>query len=190
MARRRRGKIKLPDTDNAEKNIKLWDLVEKTDPSYTKAVSVGRKFTTADPYYQLKTATAVLGTFGTKNFRVVDEDFNIINHEKKIPFCIYTAKLEYIFEGESGSIPLHSDMQLYFAKGGYDKDWVKKIATDALTKGLSKLGFNTDIFLGRFEDNKYVKSLEEEFSKDEKKEPWDTCDNDCEKCKHYDECPN
>ena len=25
-----------------------------------------------------------------------------------------------------------------------------------LTKGLSKLGFNADVFMGRFDDNKYV----------------------------------
>jgi hypothetical protein len=37
-----------------------------------------------------------------------------------------------------------------------DDDCVKKVATDALTKGLSKLGFNADVFLGLYDDNKYV----------------------------------
>ena len=37
-----------------------------------------------------------------------------------------------------------------------DDDCIKKVATDALTKGLSKLGFNADVFMGRFDDNKYV----------------------------------
>ena len=36
---------------------------------------------------------------------------------------------------------------------------MKKVATDALTKGLSKLGFNADVFMGKFDDNKYVNSL-------------------------------
>ena len=189
--RSRKGRIILPKTEKTEENIKLWGLVEKTDPAYTKAVTgIGRKMTTADPYYQIKVATATLGMYGTDEFRIVDEDFNIIQIEKKVPFCLYTAVLEYIFEGKKGRVPVHSDMQLFFKSGGYDKDWAKKIATDALTKGLSKIGFNTDIFLGMFEDNKYVASLEKEFSKKEDSKPWDNCDNDCDNCKHYDECPN
>ena len=36
---------------------------------------------------------------------------------------------------------------------------MKKVATDALTKGLSKLGFNADVFMGMFDDNKYVNKL-------------------------------
>ncbi|MBN86088.1 MAG: hypothetical protein CL885_01045, partial [Dehalococcoidia bacterium] len=37
-----------------------------------------------------------------------------------------------------------------------DADAPKKALTDAITKGLSYLGFNADIFLGKFDDNKYV----------------------------------
>jgi hypothetical protein len=33
-----------------------------------------------------------------------------------------------------------------------------------MTKGLSKLGFNADVFMGLFDDNKYVSSLRKEFS--------------------------
>ena len=37
-----------------------------------------------------------------------------------------------------------------------DDEYAKKSATDALTKGLSMIGFNSDIFLGKYDDNKYV----------------------------------
>jgi hypothetical protein len=37
-----------------------------------------------------------------------------------------------------------------------------------MTKGLSKIGFNADVFLGKFDDNKYVKSLEETQAQEEK----------------------
>jgi hypothetical protein len=43
-----------------------------------------------------------------------------------------------------------------------DEDSVKKALTDAITKGLSYLGFNADVFLGKFDDNKYVQSLHDE----------------------------
>lgn len=44
-----------------------------------------------------------------------------------------------------------------------DADFAKKIETDALTKALSKMGFNADIFMGRFDDTKYVEERKEEF---------------------------
>ena len=50
-------------------------------------------------------------------------------------------------------------------KPGYfkvDEEYAKKVATDALTKGLSFLGFNADIFLGKYDDSKYVEGLKEE----------------------------
>jgi hypothetical protein len=36
--------------------------------------------------------------------------------------------------------------------------------TDALTKGLSQLGFNADVFLGLYDDNKYVEAVRREFA--------------------------
>jgi hypothetical protein len=40
-----------------------------------------------------------------------------------------------------------------------DDDAPKKAMTDALTKGLSHLGVSADVFLGLYDDNKYVQSL-------------------------------
>lgn len=49
-------------------------------------------------------------------------------------------------------------------KEGIDNsDAPKSAMTDGLTKGLSQLGFNADIFLGKFDDNKYVQEMEQEF---------------------------
>jgi hypothetical protein len=45
-----------------------------------------------------------------------------------------------------------------------DSDGPKKATTDALTKLLSQLGFNADVFEGRFDDSKYVAELTEEFA--------------------------
>jgi hypothetical protein len=41
-----------------------------------------------------------------------------------------------------------------------------------LTKGLSKLGFNADVFMGRFDDNKYVATDKVQQSIDDKAEEW------------------
>ena len=46
-----------------------------------------------------------------------------------------------------------------------DADFAKKVETDALTKALSKLGFNADVFMGMYDDHKYVQMMNEEFNK-------------------------
>jgi hypothetical protein len=60
--------------------------------------------------------------------------------------------------------PIYGSTTLRDRKGNIDKDAPKKATTDALTKALSQLGFNADVFLGRFDDNKYVEDLKKEFN--------------------------
>lgn len=50
-----------------------------------------------------------------------------------------------------------------------DNDAFKKATTDALTKLISHLGFNADVFMGQFDDNKYVEKMRAEFSPDHQK---------------------
>ena len=45
-----------------------------------------------------------------------------------------------------------------------DEDAYKKCVTDGITKCLSYLGFNADVFLGKFDDNKYVKEMARKFA--------------------------
>ena len=42
-----------------------------------------------------------------------------------------------------------------------DDEFAKKVQTNAITKGLSALGFNSDVFEGKFDDNKYVNEMKE-----------------------------
>jgi hypothetical protein len=46
-----------------------------------------------------------------------------------------------------------------------DEEAPKKSLTDATTKALSMLGFSADVFLGLYDDNKYVNDRKTEFSK-------------------------
>ena len=137
--------------DNSNPNMALWNEVCTTDPAMTKRMQYGPKLTSIDAQYQLKEATKVFGSFGHK-WGVKDEYFNF--HSNDTNTCLYTAILFY----SDGEIPIHSDIEVYKDKR-YVKDWSKKVATDALTKGLSKLGFNSDVFEGKFDDSKYVDSL-------------------------------
>ena len=134
-------------------NMELWNAVCVTDPDVTKEVNVGRKFTAVCAQSQIKRATELWGSIGN-GWGVKDEKYEILNG-----YCVYTALLFY----PNGSIPIHADIEIIFSsgkrKGLFNDDFTKKIATDALTKGLSLLGFNADIFEGKFDDNKYVAEL-------------------------------
>lgn len=146
----------------------LWEQVCKTNPKFTKVVTLGgRKFTTVCAQHQIHNATNVLGPFGV-HWRITDETFTVLD---KYDLCLYQATLHYTIEEKGGCMPLHASIAVKSEKGRVDSDFAKKVATDALTKGLSKLGFNADIFLGQFDDNKYVQKMLQEFGSAQEPEP-------------------
>ena len=138
-----------------KENMKLWKSVETTDPAFTTRVNQRGGFTAIGAQYQLRTATEKFGPMGA-GWGVEDET---IEKWEDVGLAVYQAKLWYKPDsGSMGSIPIHSSIK-YQSNGRVDDDFMKKVATDALTKGLSKLGFNADVFMGRFDDNKYVNKL-------------------------------
>jgi len=152
-------KKKAKAGSTAPDNMQLWNSVCVTDPQYTKRVNQRGGFTAIGAQSQIMEATKVFGPFGT-GFGVCDEAFHYID---SVGLCLYQAELWYAHPPGSvlvkrSALPIHSSIK-YSANGRVDDDFAKKVATDALTKGLSKLGFNADVFLGLFDDNKYVNQL-------------------------------
>ena len=144
-------------------NMKLWESVETTDPNFTKKVNQRGGFTAIGAQYQLRTATETFGPFGT-GWGVKDER---IEKWEDVGLAVYTGTLWYrptefrdgmVVIKQESEFPIHSSIK-YHSNGRVDDDFMKKVATDALTKGLSKLGFNADVFMGKFDDNKYVNKL-------------------------------
>ncbi|MFQ5631094.1 MAG: hypothetical protein ACE5I1_20160, partial [bacterium] len=73
----------------------------------------------------------------------------------------------YTWKGERYAFPIESSIaHSTVMKNGprLDDECIKKVVTDAETKALSKLGFNADVFLGLFDDSRYVDDLRKEFS--------------------------
>jgi len=148
-----------------KKNIELWQQVQRTDSSYVKKVSVGkRSFSAIDAHYQLQIATQIWGSMGVKwGIRSNSETFNEFRVGQKLlgdvqvdlMLCRYTATFFY----PDGEIPISAAVKVSYVSGGgkhiLDDDYAKKVSTDALTKGLSKLGFSADVFMGVFDGNKY-----------------------------------
>jgi len=142
----------------------IWDKVSKTNPKYTKQVNFGRKFTSINAQYQFMVATEQFGAFG-KGWGVEDESFYMVTEG----LLGYQAKMFWSDKDGKHSASINSSIATHNKGGKLDDDCFKKVSTDALTKGLSKLGFSADIFLGMYDDNKYVAQVTQEFSKDEKK---------------------
>lgn len=138
-------------------NMALWSAVEKTDPRHTKKVNQRGGFTAISAHYQVMRATEQFGPVGQGWGYDVGEP---IFHDSLVivPVTLWHGDRSNTFG------PIYGGAEWKSNKGFLDSDAPKKATTDALTKALSQLGFNADVFLGRFDDNKYVESLSREFA--------------------------
>ena len=139
--------------DNVEEvdNMSFWNKVCETNPGITKDVSYGaRKFTAIDAQHQLKRATELWGPYGGK-WGVKNINWGYVGDGKATPIEL---TIEASFYSPLGEFEISSDTK--YAVGG---DCRKKLLTDLTTKALSKLGFNSDVFEGKFDDNKYVAEM-------------------------------
>jgi len=144
--------------------MKLWKQVEKSDPASVKAVTLGRTFNAINAQHQIMKATETFGPFG-KGWGVSNEEFSILAPG----LLLYKAEMWWKEdgEGEANVFGISASIATHMGKTNpkLDDECVKKVATDALTKGLSKLGFNADVFLGLWDDNRYVAQVKEEAEK-------------------------
>ena len=146
-----------------EKNLSFWNSVEKTDPSFTKHVSFGRGFTSIDAHYQMREATAKWGMLGQGWGVKVEDVSNSILVDPSLSALMVTIWYKDEEGNKCYGVPIIASAPKLRGEKA-DDDVFKKITTDGITKGLSYFGFNADVFLGKFDDNKYVKELEKEFN--------------------------
>lgn len=142
------------------KNLELWHKVEKTNPKYTKNANVrGNKITSISPQFQIMNVTEEFGIYGqTWGFKSLDFDYSLATE-----FNLVVLNATFFFP--NGEFQIKNSIALYTdnAKTKIDSDFAKKIETDTLTKAISKLGFNADIFMGKFDDLRYVDEMTKEF---------------------------
>lgn len=142
-------------------NLELWNSVEKTNPAYTKAANIrGNKITSIAPQYQIKNVTEKFGVYGkTWGFKSINIDYSLASTHNLVVF-----KGVFFFPG--GEFEIINSISLYLdnAMTKVDDNFAKKLETDALTKAISKLGFNADVFLGLFDDSRYVDQMKQEFA--------------------------
>ena len=146
-------------------NLKLWKSVDKTPPDMTKQVAFGkRKYTTIDPQWQLRVATALWGPYGHRwgmrnlDCKMVEVHASDAQGKYLESSVFLKADFFYPVDGKEVSFEIWNDDK--FRSGD---DTLKKLITNTRSKALSWLGFSADVFLGKFDDTAYVDSLKKKF---------------------------
>lgn len=154
--------------DEAGSNCAIWNKVCQSElfgdelSTFLKEVSFGqRSYTSIDAYQQIRKATEIFGPFS------IGWGIHSIRHLTTVP-CVkktqegpvnghqifFEIKMFCVWEGfgegkEHHVTPLIQD--IFVDASG---DCGKKMGTDCITKFLSYLGFNFDVFQGRFDGAK------------------------------------
>lgn len=146
-------------------NLKLWKSVEKTPPDMTKDVSFGKRhYTTVDPQWQMRLATALWGPYGLRwgmrnlDWSVIETNESDSQGHFKLSAIILKAEFFYPVDGQEVAFEILNDDRFKA-----DDETLKKLVTNTRSKALSWLGFSADVFMGKFDDTKYVEDLKKKF---------------------------
>ena len=145
-----------------------WDQLNETNPALTKEFNkFGKTLTTIDPQYQIMKMTEIFGPVG-KGWSY-DCKYNI---SEKCVFAEVTIRWKSLttIANWFNYGPICSVQALFKKNGSLDDEAPKKAMTDAMTKGFSHLGMSADVFMGKFDNDKYVQELKEKYSGNMNKE--------------------
>lgn len=152
----------------------IWNRVSHCEDfgddlnGFLKAVDYGeRKYTSIDAYVQIRKATELFGPmgygWGVRNIKNI-ATIPITKQTRRGPVSgdelLFSGEFWYLHAGKVAVIEVMEDIFLD-ASG----DSLKKVVTGMITKALSYLGFNYDVFRGRFND---VKTFDSPASEEEK----------------------
>ena len=136
-------------------NMKHWDNLSKSDPKYLRQVTFGqRNFTAIDPQYQVRMMTEEFGAVGEGwGWHNTTEVVHVSNGDSAV-----LAHVSVWHGTPANTFGPFTGCRKFFnaAKGRMAEDAPKMAVTDGLTKALSHLGCNADVFLGEMDGNKYA----------------------------------
>jgi hypothetical protein len=147
-------------------NLALWRLVEKTPLDQTKPIT-GKSYqgTSPKPHYLVRKATETFGPVGI-GWGFTIENERIEEGAGGERMHIARVKVWYEWNGKRGEVEHIGGTQFSGIRSSgkpfTDEDAPKKSVTDALIKALSMIGFAGDIFIGLYDDSKYVAELRED----------------------------
>jgi len=149
-------------TKKTNDKMELWNEVETSHSDQLKKVNMRGGFTAIDAHSQIKRATEVWGPMGS----LWDVDCHVISES---PILVLKVSLRYPYYGIDQTVAEglvnHRGKVVQFGtckKPDTDEDAYKKAMTDGTTKCLSLLGFNADVFMGKWDDNKYTAKIKKQ----------------------------
>lgn len=153
-------------------NLHLWDKFADIDPKFTKAIT-GKPYrgTSPNPQYVIRCLTEMFGPVGQGfGWRVVSESFTPLGDE-----VLHWCRIEFWHTVRENTFESYGQTKAAYQtrNSGFmvDEDAPKKSLTDAIIKAASQLGIAANIFLGRWDDQKYVAEVNAEYRAEERQEP-------------------
>lgn len=144
------------------KNLRYWDQFSDIDPKYTKAIT-GKPYkgTSPNPHYVIRCLTEMFGPVGEGfGWDVEAEGFEHIGEE-----VLHWCRIRFWHGTGKGFSAYGQTKALMKTRNGFmsDEDAPKKSLTDAITKAAAQVGVASNIFLGRWDDSKYVAEVNAEY---------------------------
>jgi hypothetical protein len=167
------------DSTKSQENLRLWLQVEQTHPDYVRGFTGNDGFngTGINPTYLVMKATEMFGPIGIGwGYDIVKEEYvkgaplgfdAEGNMYGTVLVHIVCLKFWYLTKDGKRGEATHFGGTTFVGKGDHgiftDEDAPKKSITDALGKCMSMAGFSADVYLGRYDDHKYVARMQEHF---------------------------
>lgn len=148
-------------------NLKIWERFADIDPKFTKPIT-GKPYkgTSPNPHYVIKCLTEMFGPVGQGfGWEVVAEGFQQMDEE-----LLHWCRIRF-WHGEGKGFDAYGQTKAVMkTRNGImtDEDAPKKSLTDAITKAAAQIGVASNIFLGRWDDNKYVSEVDAKFREEER----------------------
>ena len=134
--------------------MEIWNSLAKSDPAYLKKISFGaRSFTAIDPQYQVMKMTEQFGPVGEGwGWHNQTEIVSVSNGDSAV-----LAHVTVWHGSPANTFGAFTGCRKFFdaVKGRMAEDAPKMAITDGLTKALSHIGCDADVFLGKMDGNKY-----------------------------------
>lgn len=164
-------------------NTKIWDLLGRTDPAHTQQFKRGGGFkgTAIKPIWSFRRMTEEFGPCGI-GWGVNEPSFQVVQGDNREVLVYCTASVWYRYGDETtrtvfgvggDKIVTHiraSEQYNRPERWENDDEAFKKAFTDAVTNALKLIGVGADVHMGRFDDNKYVKEMRDEFAEEAQKD--------------------
>jgi hypothetical protein len=157
-------------------NTKIWDKLGKTDPKHTKTFKRAGGFegTAIKPMFSYRRMTEEFGPCGV-GWGVGEPVFQVVPGDNREVLVYCTASIWYTEGGKVATVHgVGGDKVVTHIKANEkykrperwenDDEAFKKAFTDAVTNALKLIGVGADVHMGMFDDNKYVNTMQKEFS--------------------------